>query len=77
MLGETRTAGIHAFALAGVTVLCLCLSLSLLSSPERAGAAQTSIIHGKTSKITDSPWQVALAVSRRVVPRKKSRARFF
>lgn len=75
MLGEVRTAGIHAFALAGVTVLCLCLSL--VSPPERAGAARTSIVHGKATKIKDSPWQVALAVSGRVVPRKKPRARFF
>lgn len=61
--------------LAGVTVVCLCLCL--LSPPERAGAAQISIVNGKATKIGDWPWQVALTEARRTAPFSKPRARFF
>lgn len=75
MPGTARTAGIHAFALAGAAVACLCFGL--LSPPDRAGAAQVSIVSGKKTSIEDWPWQVALTVARRAEPRATARARFF
>ncbi|MGK2931749.1 MAG: S1 family peptidase [Solirubrobacterales bacterium] len=75
MPGFARMAGIHAFAFAGITVIGLCFSL--ISVPERAGAARTSIVNGKSASIEDWPWQVGLAVSRRSAPLATPRARFF
>lgn len=72
---NARTARIHAFALAGITVVCLCLSL--LSPPAPASAARVSIVNGKPTKAADWPWQVALTVARRVSPKATPRARFF
>lgn len=72
---KAGTAGIRALSLAGLSVTCLCLAL--LCSPPPAESAQISIVHGKTTKIKEWPWQVALTVARRVEPQAKTRARFF
>ena len=75
MPGIARTAGIRALGVAGIAAACLCLGL--LSPPDRAGAAQVSIVNGKTTKIEKWPWQVALTVAPRTHPASKPRARFF
>ncbi len=75
MPGKARTAGNHAFALAGITIACLCLCL--ISPPERTGAAGISIVSGKATTIKDWPWQVALTGARRVDPTATPRARYF
>ncbi len=75
MPGFARTAGIHAFALAGIAVIGLCFCL--ISPPDRAGAARISIINGKAASIGDFPWQVALTGSKRSDPRASPRDRFF
>lgn len=75
MPGLTRTAGIRAFGVAGLsaTVLGLCL----LPPPAPAESAQISIVNGSTTKIERWPWQVALTVAQRPGSQAKPRARFF
>ncbi|MGB0119369.1 MAG: serine protease [Solirubrobacterales bacterium] len=70
-----QPAGFRAL-LAAATLLVL-LAFGLAPSPAAAQTAGISIVNGKPSKITDSPWQVAIGFAEQPGRQSSPRSRFF
>lgn len=63
--------------LAAMAVFAMAPSVSAAGAPETGNKASASVVNGNATTIGEWPWQVALAVSKKVAPRRPVTARFF